>query len=95
MDDDIVVDFNQLLLRLRTFLAEDFDRKIFGFQHFELPVSRFGKWGVSKNDIVGADTYPNFLSGKQSENPEVNEYKPWYKSKGSWGYLSKSVSLKK
>ena len=34
------------------------------WQHFEMPISRFGKWAVGKTDFFDSETYPNFLSGR-------------------------------
>ena len=69
MDDDIVVDYNQLLHKLDAFTQLEQQRKLFGLQHFQMDVQRHGKWALGQNDIqdiAARKTYPNFLSGKLS-----------------------------
>ena len=66
MDDDIVVDYNELVKKLEAFSPLDRQRKIFGLQHFGMDIQRHGKWALGQNDlreIAARTTYPNFLSG--------------------------------
>jgi hypothetical protein len=64
MDDDILVDFHQLLQKLRTYSEENLRKKLFGLQHFQLEINRRGKWAVDHQQLSEQETYPNFLSGK-------------------------------
>jgi len=66
MDDDIVIDFFQLLKKLSSYPSVDLNRKLFGLQHFELEVMRRGKWAVDSPNFAQRRNYPNFLSGLNS-----------------------------
>ena len=64
MDDDILVDYHQLLQKIKTYSEEDLRQKLFGLQHFQMEINRQGKWAVSRQELFEQETYPNFLSGQ-------------------------------
>ena len=63
-DDDIMVDYFQLLDKLRNQYKRSLDNAMIGYKHIGLKPQRNpkSKWFVSKDDFP-ADFYPDFLSG--------------------------------
>jgi hypothetical protein len=70
MDDDILVDLPRLLSKIRD--QPEVDTKLFGYQHFRLPINRNGKWSVDRSELVNQDHFPDFLSG--AEASFLNEF---------------------
>jgi hypothetical protein len=64
MDDDILVDLPRLLSKIRD--QPEVDTKLFGYQHFRLPINRNGKWSVDRSELVNQDHFPDFLSGAEA-----------------------------